>query len=379
MTHKNFKTCTSCVMDESSPDIKFNTDGVCNYCTAYRNKISGEEDFEKNLKILEKIAVKIKNHSKRLNKKYDCLIGVSGGLDSSYLVYYVVTKLNLKPLLFHVDAGWNSSVSANNIEKLVDNLKLDLVTHVVDWDEMKDLHLAYFKSGVPSLDNIQDHAFFGAMYQYVEKENIKFILTGANFATEFIRAPLDWAYHASDTKQILDIHKKHGTIKLKEFPLYDIFRSKFYLKIFKQVKIIYPLNYINYDKKKAESILEEKFQWQKYPKKHHESRFTAFYENYWSLERFGHDRRKLIYSGMILSNQMNRSEALKLLKNKPLDDLSLNKEINYVCNKLDISRSELNNFFNLKRKSFHDYKSNFFLINFFTKILNFLNVEKRIF
>ena len=200
MDIRNKKICNNCVMDTSSPDIKFNKNGICNYCITYKNKIGNSLNNNNKETQLEKIISKIRNFRIKKNLKYDCLIGISGGLDSSYLVYYLVEKLGIKPLLFHVDAGWNSSISSNNIQKLVDKLDLDLITEVINWNEMRDLHLSYFKSGVPSLDTIQDHAFFGAMYKYVEKNNFKFILTGANLATEFIRAPLDWAYHASDTK-----------------------------------------------------------------------------------------------------------------------------------------------------------------------------------
>ncbi len=379
MKTNTYKICTTCIMDTTSPDIIFDENGVCNYCNTFKEKVKFENIGVENDNSLNQIVKTIKMESSKKNKPYDCLIAISGGMDSSYLAYYAVEFLKLKPLLFHVDAGWNSSISSNNIEKIVDKLGLDLITNVIDWEEIKDLQLAYFKSGVPSLDTIQDHAYFGAIYNFVEKENIKYILTGANFATEFIRAPLDWAYHASDTKQIRDIHNKFGQTTLKNFPLYDIFKSRFYLRFFKGVKIIYPLNYINYNKSEAQDTLKEKFEWQEYPKKHHESRFTAFYENYWSIRRFGHDRRKLIYSGMILSNQMTRKEALKLIAKEPIDEFTLKKEINYICDKLDITTDELNQFFKIEKKTFRDYKSNYFLIRFFTQILNFLNIEKRIF
>lgn len=379
MNYQSYKICSNCVMDTTSPDITFDKNGVCNYCLTYLNKIQSSSDIQNKTLHLQKIVKRIKDYNLRKKKKYDCLIGVSGGLDSSFLVYYVVEKLGLKPLLFHVDAGWNSSTSSNNIEKLVDRLNLDLVTKVIDWNEMRDLHLSYFKSGVPSQDTIQDHAFFGAMYKYVEDNDFKFILTGANFSTEFIRAPLAWAYHASDTKQIKDIHKKFGERKIKSFPYYDIFRSRIYLRIFKGVKLYYPLNYINYDKSSAINTLKIKFGWQEYPQKHHESKFTAFFENYWSIKRFGHDRRKLHYSSMILSNQMLRHEAIKKLEHEPINDLELKKEISFVCSKLDITETKLEEYFNLEKKNFKDYKSNFVWINFFTKILNLLNLEKRVF
>lgn len=366
-------------MDITVQGIKFNNEGVCNYCLNYKKKIVPLNSSNYKKKQIDFLVKKIKNFRNKKQKQYDCIVGVSGGLDSSYLIYYIIEILDLKPLLFHVDAGWNSNISSQNIEKLIDYYDLTLVTHVIDWNEMRDLHLAYLKAGVPSLDTIQDHAFFGALYQYAEKNKIKFILTGANFSTESIRPPLEWAYHASDVTQIKDIHSKFGLIKIKKFPFYDILRSRFYLRIILGVKVYYPLNYINYNKIDALKVLKDKLNWTEYASKHHESRFTAFFENYWTYQRFGHDRRKIHYSSMILSNQMKRSDAMSLIKNQPISNDELKKELLFICDKLDISRDKLNEYFNSDKKSFRDYKSKFFLIDIFTKILTLLKFEKRVF
>jgi N-acetyl sugar amidotransferase len=371
------KICTNCVLDTSFHNIKFDAKGICNYCSTYKNNIHGKLSKSKKQNILDKITNKIKKS--KYKKEYDCIIGVSGGLDSSYLVYYTVEILKLKPLLFHVDAGWNSYISSSNIEKLADHYNLELITHVIDWNEMRDLHLAYFESGVPSLDTIQDHAFFGALYNFVEKNKIKYIFTGGNLSTEFIRPPLDWAYHASDLTQIKDIHKKFGKIRIKNFPYYDIFRSRIYLRIFKGVKMYYPLNYIEYKKDDAVRVLKEKINYVEYVSKHHESRFTAFFENYWTRERFGHDRRIMHLSSLILSGQISRAQALVILNQDPLKKYNLDKELDYICDKLEITRDDLHKYLNQEKKSFRDYKSKFVYINFFTKILTFLKIEKRVF
>ncbi|MDC3158616.1 N-acetyl sugar amidotransferase, partial [Candidatus Pelagibacter sp.] len=350
--------------------IKFDNDGLCIFCQNYRKKkINLPNEIE-----LEKLSKKIKSKKYR----YDCLIGISGGLDSSYLVHLIKKKYNLNPLLLHVDAGWNSNISTNNIERIVDKLDCDLITKVVDWDEMKDLQMSYLKAQVPNLDAIQDHVFFAELYNYASQNKIKYVFTGANYSTEFIREPLDWAYHASDLKQIKDIHSKFGSIKLNKIPQCDIFRHKIIYKFIHGINVVNPLNFIKYDKKVVQDILVKEYGWIPYAQKHHESRFTAFFESFWAYEKFGFDKRKIHFSNLILSNQMTRSEALDQIKKKPYNDISIKNDIQFVCDKLDISREYLDELFYEKNKSYRDYKSNHILISLFTKILMFLNIEKRL-
>ena len=228
----SYRICVNCVMDTTAPKIIFDEDGVCEYCNNYKNNIYpnwhpnayGKELFTP---ILEKIKKEGKTQS------HDCLIGVSGGADSSYLVHLAKKKLGLKPLVFHVDAGWNSQISVNNIARIIDGLGLDLYTEVIDWNEMRDLQLAFFKAQVPHLDAPQDHAFFASLYNFAVKNKIKYILTGGNHSTECIREPLDWIYHASDLRQLKDIHKKYGSIPLKTYSTSDIFKHKIYFHFHK--------------------------------------------------------------------------------------------------------------------------------------------------
>ena len=245
MTLGNFKICSKTVMDTTDPNITFNKKGESIYYTNYIKNIAPFwKNDGSNFNELIKISNKIKKEGK--NNEFDCIIGVSGGVDSSYLVYLAKEVLKLRPLVYHVDGGWNSRLAVSNIEKIIDSLDLELHTDVIYWPEMRDLQLSFFKAQVPHLDTPQDHAFFASMYNYAAKYKIKYILNGGNFSTECIREPLEWHYHASDLKQIKDIHSKFGTIKLSKFPTADIFKYKIYYRYFKNMRVIQPLNYIKY-------------------------------------------------------------------------------------------------------------------------------------
>ena len=253
-----YKICSNCVMDTTDSKITFNNEGICDHCQTFYKDIKPKWDTgEKGNQKLLKIVDKIKKEGK--NKDFDCIMGMSGGIDSSYLLYMMKEKYDLRPLVFHVDAGWNSQIAVNNIERLVDGLNLDLYTEVINWEEMKDLQLAYFKSGVPHIDTPQDHAFFATMYQFASKHNINTILTGGNYSTECIRNPIEWMYYQSDSIQLRDIHKKFGQKPLKGFPTTNILWHKIYLPYIKKIKLIRPLDYIPYHKEEAMQLLVDKF------------------------------------------------------------------------------------------------------------------------
>ncbi len=376
MQNLNQTICTRCVMDNTDSNIKFNNNGECDYCSNFDKNIKPKlMSFKTSSNELKNIVKKIKKQS---NKDYDCLIGISGGVDSSFLAHYVKKELSLNPLVLHVDTGWNSIESVNNIERIIDKLNLDLVTIVVPWKEMKDLQLSFFKAQHPNLDIPQDHAIFASIYNYAAKNNIKYILTGGNFSTECIREPLQWAYHASDLLHIKDIHKKFGNDKLKKFPMCNIFTYKILYRFLKGIKVVQPLNYFDYKKEDSMKILENEYGWLRYEQKHYESRFTKFYEGFWLLKKFGFDKRKAHYSSLILSNQMSRDEAIKKLEKDPISERDAKNEFSYVCKKLEISEDELNLIMNGKNKSFKDYKSLFLIIQFFAKILLFFKLESRL-
>lgn len=343
-------------MDTSDSKIVFDENGVCDHCNTFFRKILPNWHTDvRGRTALEDITGKIK-HAGR-GKDFDCIIGMSGGIDSSYLTYIAREKLGLRPLVFHVDAGWNSQEAVNNIEKLIDGLGLDLYTEVIDWETMRDLQLAFFKSGVPHIDTPQDHAFFAMMYKFAEKHKVKYILTGANYSTECIRNPIEWMYYQSDSVQLLDIHRQFGTRPLTTFPLTSILRHKVYLRYIKKIEVVTPLNFIPYRKAEAMQLLAEKFGWQAYPQKHFESRFTKFYEGYWLPKKFGYDTRKVQYSSLILTGQMTREEALAKLSHLPYNEETIAQDFEYVATKLGIPVTELQGYMDAPNKSYRDYRS----------------------
>jgi N-acetyl sugar amidotransferase len=361
-------------MDTTDSAITFDEKGVCDHCRTYYSKVLPNWDTGvKGRAELEKKVARIKREGK--GKDFDCILGMSGGIDSSYLLYLAKEEFGLRPLVFHVDAGWNSQEAVNNIERMVDKLSLDLYTEVIDWEEMKDLQLAFFKSGVPHVDAPQDHSFFATMYKFAEKYKVKNILTGANLSTECIRNPLEWMYYQSDAIQLRDIHRKFGTIPLERFPVTSILRHKIILPYLKGIRVERPLNYMPYVKEEAIRLLVEKFGWQPYPQKHFESRFTRFYEGYWLPERFGYDTRKVQYSSLIVTGQMTREEALERLKKPAYDPATIDRDFEYVATKLGISVDELRRYFELPRKTHRDYKSQEGIYAMGAKVMKALGLE----
>jgi N-acetyl sugar amidotransferase len=377
MTIKNYQICSNCIMDTSDQAIVFDNNGLCDYCNNfYKNILPNWHTDDLGQIEIDKMLSKIKKDAKGRN--YDCLLGISGGVDSSYLAYLAVEKFGLKPLIFHVDAGWNSQQAVHNIECIVEGLGLELHTEVVNWQEMKDLQLAYFKAQVPHLDTPQDHAFFASLYNFAAKYNIKYILNGGNYSTECVREPIEWAYHASDLIQLKDIHSKFGSRPLKTFPMSDIFTYKLYYRFIKGVQVWRPLNCLPYIKEEAMQLLIDKFGWQKYQHKHYESRFTRFYEGYWQPTKFGYDKRRAHFSSLILTKQMTREEALIKISQPAYDEKTIAQDFQYISSKLDISVEDLQNLHNGSNKSWRDYKSRKFLIDIGTRVMRRLGLQRGI-
>lgn len=343
-------------MDTTDSKIAFSADGVCDHCATFHKSVRPNwHTDQRGRAAIDKIIAAIKRAG--AGREFDCIIGMSGGIDSSYLTYLAKEQFGLRPLVFHVDAGWNSQIAVNNIEKLVDALGLDLYTEVIDWEEMRDLQLAFFKSGVPHVDTPQDHAFFATMYNFAEKHDVRYILTGSNLSTECVRNPIEWMYYQSDSIQLRDIHRKFGTRPLASFPITSILRHKVYLRYVRRISVVTPLNYVPYLKADAMRLLQERFGWQPYPQKHFESRFTRFYESYWLPRKFGYDTRKVQYSSLILTEQMTREEALQNLAQPAHDEASIAHEFEYVATKLGISVAQLQGYLEAPNRSYRDYKS----------------------
>ena len=373
----SYQICTNCIMDTTAPDITFDDKGNCEYCqNYYDNILPNWHPDDHGWSELMAIVDKIKEEGK--NKDYDCLMGISGGVDSSYMAYLAKVKLGLRPLIFHIDAGWNSQQAVNNIEKIIDKLGLDLHTEVINWEEMKDLQAAFFKAQVCHIDTPQDHAFVAALYNFAAKHGFKYILNGGNISSECVREPLEWHYHASDLRQIHDIHNQFGTRPLKSFPLANIFKYRIFYKYVKGIKVIKPLDFVPYEKEKAMEFLEKEFAWQRYPQKHYESRFTRFYEGYWMPAKFGYDIRRAHYSSLILTNQMKRDEALAKVAVKSIDDETAKADFEYVATKLGFTVEEFQRLMDGKNKSYRDYKNNMFFIDLGIRVMRFLGLERKI-
>jgi N-acetyl sugar amidotransferase len=361
-------------MDTSDPKISFDSKGVCDHCNSFDKDVfprwypndTGKELFRKKVK-------EIKSKSK--NQEFDSIIGLSGGLDSSYLLHMAVKEFGLRPLVFHVDGGWNTDIAVSNIENLVNKLGLELYVEVINWDEMRDFQLAFFKSGTPHLDIAQDHAFFATMYKFARKYKINTILNGGNISTECVRNPLEWIYYGTDMSFINDIRKKFSTNPMKTYPWSNIYYHKIYLKYFKKIEVVRPLNLMPYNKLTAMDLLESEYQWKRYPQKHFESRFTKFYEGYWLPTRFGYDTRKVQFSSLILTGQMTREEALDELQKLPYDKGSIDRDIEFICNKLEISRTELNYYHSMPLKWYYDYRNEKSIFDIGARVLQRLGLE----
>lgn len=374
MKYQEYKICTNCVMDTTDSKIQFDENGYCDHCNNfYKNILPNWYPNETGARELEKIVNKIKRDGK--NKQYDCLIGLSGGVDSSYLVYFAREKLGLRPLVFLVDTGWSLDVANENVERLIKGLNLDIHTKVVDWDEMRDLQLAFFKSQVPNQD-IQDHAIFAALYNFAAKNDFKYVLTGANFSTECIREPIEWA-HVNDLTQIKDIYRKFGTRPLRKFPMCGMFKYRLYYRYIKGMKIVQPLNLIPYVKEDAIKELYERFGWERYQNKHFENVFTRFYEGYWLPKKFGYDKRRAHFSSLIVTGQLTREEALEILKEPPYPVEEAMQDMEVIASKLGITKAEFEKLMNGENKTYRDYKSSLTLIKAAIKLAQFVGFEKR--
>ena len=371
----NFQVCTRCVMDTTDPSISFDENGICDHCHDFETSVKPLWETNENGKNkLDKIIQNIKTAGK--GKEFDCLLGLSGGVDSSYMLHLAVKEFNLRPLVFHVDGGWNSELAVHNINVMINRLGVDLYTEVINWEEMKDFQLAFFKSGVPHLDIPQDHAFIATLYQYAEKYKIKHILNGGNFSTECVQYPMEWFYYGTDMVHNRDIIKKFGTIPMESYPFSSVLKHKFYLKYLKGVHVIKPLNYMPFIKDQALDFLKKEYGWKPYPQKHFESRFTKFYEAYWLPERFGYDTRKVQFSSLILTGQMTREEAILKLKQPAYNSETIEDEFNYIAKKLGISSEELRSYFTMPKKFYWDYRNQQNVFRLGAKILNILGVEK---
>ncbi len=371
---RDYQICTNCVMDTSDKKIVFDDDGVCDHCHSFETNVKPNwHPNEKGKAQVAQMVADIKKHGE--GKEFDCILGMSGGLDSSYMLHLVVVEFGLRPLVFHVDGGWNSDLAVNNIQVMIEKLNLDLYTEVINWQEMKDFQLAFFKSGVPHLDIPQDHAFIATLYHFANKNGIKYILNGGNYSTECVRNPMDWLYYGTDMAQLKDIHGQFGTRKLDTYPFSSIWFHKFYLRYIKGVKVVKPLDCLPYTKEMAKETLSTIYGWTPYPQKHFESRFTRFYEAYWLPTRFGYDTRRVQFSSLILTGQMQREDAIEEMEKPAYNPDTIDEEFEYIATKLGIAVEELRGYHEMPLKTFRDYKNQVAMFEVGAKVLKSLGIE----
>lgn len=354
-TPRSYRICSKLVMDTSDPEITFDENGICQYYHDFHENVkphwqTGDEGQAR----LEASVAAIKASGK--GKEFDCIIGLSGGADSSYMLHTMVTQHGLRPLVFHVDAGWNSELAVHNINCMIDGLNLDLYTEVINWTEVRDFQLALFKSGLPNIDLPQDIAFIGVLYQFARKHGIKYILNGGNISTECVGYPLRYFYYA-DMAMVKDVLKQYGTNPMATYPFTSALYRKFYMPYLFGVKMAKPLNNMPYIKSEAMQELHDVYGWKPYTQKHFESRFTRFYEGYWLPTRFGFDVRRVQFSSLILTDQMTREEALAKLEEPPYDSELIERDFEYIANKLAISVDELRGYLELPKRYFWDYRN----------------------
>lgn len=333
-----YQICTRCIMDTTDPDIAFDDQGVCNHCHYFDNNVRPAwPSPEKGKFLLAEMIAHVKSYGE--GKRYDCIIGLSGGIDSSFIAVKAV-EWGLRPLVVHVDAGWNSELAVMNIEQICSRLGLDLVTHVVDWEEMQDMQLAFLRSNLANQDVPQDHAFFAALYGYAIQAGIKYVISGSNYATESI-LPQSWGYDAMDATHVKAIHRRFGRRKRGNFPLVSFWNLYFRYPMILKMEVLRPLNYIPYNKEEAIRILERDYGWRYYGGKHYESRWTRWFQAYYLPHKFGYDKRKAHLASLVVSGQMSRDEALAQLRNPLYDEKLLTEDKEFIAKKLGISVQEL--------------------------------------
>lgn len=366
------KVCVKCVMDETDKGISFNSLGVCNYCNEHEkvreNYIFTSEQESQNLKTISNLLLKSKKG------KYDCILGLSGGVDSSYLAL-LAHKMNLSPLCVHFDNGWNSEIAVSNINTIVKKYDFDLVTYVINWEEFKDLQRSFIKANVIDLEMLSDHAIFAALFKIRKQYDIKYVLSGTNFATEF-GLPLSWIWSKMDWKNIKSIHKKYGTVQLKTYPRMSGLRWALISKFGLGGVFLELLNKVNYSKNAAINELKQ-IGWQEYGGKHYESIITKFYQAYILPKKFNVDKRKFHLSALIRNNEISRNDAISIISKSTteLEDFSFEKE--YFLKKLGFAEAEFDQYINSPAIDHIYYGSDRKLILFIKKIIAFFNKIKK--
>ena len=377
--NRSYQICTNCVMDTSDEDIVFDEHGVCMRCNEYKSRILPEWNHGKgHEKELEELLSDVKRNGE--GKEYDCILGLSGGLDSSYMLHLAVKEWGLRPFVFHIDAGWNLPVAEENIKRLTDKLGVTLHVEKMDWNEMREMQLAWFRTGLEALDAPQDHAFIALIDKFSRELGVKYILNGYNICTEIIADPASWGKGAGPTGDgtyMKDVVKKYCKIPIKHYTYTNGFKHKFWIPYVLGVKTIKPLNLVPFTRKEMIETLSMEYGYVPYGQKHFEDLLTKFLEGYWSPTRFGHDIRRAWLSTLVVTGQMTRDEALRILEQPPLTEEESKELFREVAKRLEISEEQLKAFHELPECS-TKFESQAWFYNAGIKLYEILGIEKRI-
>ena len=359
---KEYRICTRGIWDTSVPGITFDENGVSNYAEMLDKLIELNPEGDVGQRYWDNIVDKMKEKGK--GKRYDCIIGVSGGTDSSYLMYVAKKEYGLRPLAINLDNGWNSEISVQNIKKVTNALDIDLETYVIDYEEVKTVIRAYMKSCLPWIDGPTDNAIRSVLFDAAEREGIKYVLNGSDFRSEG-KQPSEWTY--TDSRQMLHIVKKFENVKLKSYPyqsLFDVVKTI----LIKKIKDYRPFNHIVYEKKPAQEFLSQEFGWEYYGGHHHENIFTRFVIAYWMPKKFGIDKRIITLSAQVLTGQITRQQALEQMRQPPYDPDEMERDKDYVLKKVEISENEFEKIWKKKNNFYWDYPSYIPLFHKYLKI-----------
>lgn len=358
--------CTRCIMDTTDPEIVFDAAGVCSHCHRYERVADQRLIPADTRKVrLDALLAEIRQSGK--GRPYDCVIGVSGGVDSTY-VAWLVKGLGLRPLAVHLDNGWNSELAVANIEKALKTLDLDLYTYVIDWEEFRDLQISFLKASTPDGEVPTDHAILALLYQIAAKHGLRHVVNGMNFASEST-LPEKWGYGYFDWRYIKGVHLRFGSARLKTYPHFSLMRL-FYYAFIRRIRMVSILNYINYDKKEAIKLLEDKLGWKYYGGKHYESIYTRFFQAYILPRKFNIDKRKAHFSSLICSGQMTRQEALGLMQERVDPQHPLEQDRDYTIKKLGLTVDQFNKIMAAPTQTFQDYQTHHTLFARAKKIVN---------
>lgn len=379
MSERKYQVCSRCVMDTTDTDIQFDEHGVCQRCREYEERILPDWNHGKGHEVeLQELIAKIKKSGE--GKKYDCILGLSGGLDSTYMLHLAVKEWGLRPFVFHIDCGWNLPVAEENIRKVCNGLGVELHIEKMDWNELREMQLAWFRTGMEMLDAPQDHAFIALIDRFSRELGVKYIMNGYNICTEIVADPVSWTSDGGPTGDgtyMKDVIKKYCNIPIKNYTFTSGFKHKFWIPYVLGVKTLKPLNLVEFTKKEMVDTLVKEYGYEPYGQKHFEDLLTKFLEGYWMPKRFGHDIRRAQLSSLVVTGQMTREEALKILEQPPVTEEEGQAMFKEVAKRLEISEEELQKFFEMP-KCTEKFKSQEKLYNFGIRLYEWLGIEKRI-